>query len=88
MPFRLEIHRQAGKTLAALPEQLRSRIWERLNALKETPRPHGCTKLTGFKPHLWRIGIGDYRAIYQVLEAEELIGIVEITLRSEDTYKQ
>jgi len=50
------------------------RIFARIEALADTPRPPGCKKLRGTRD-LWRIRIGDYRAIYQIDDARHIVEI-------------
>jgi mRNA interferase RelE/StbE len=51
----------------------------------ENARPQGAKKLQG-SDDLWRIRIGDYRVIYQILDRQLLVVIVTNGHRS-DTYR-
>ena len=66
--------RSARKELEALPDVAIRRIFPRIEALADDPRPAGCKKLRGARD-LWRIRIGNYRVIYQI---EDTILLVEI----------
>lgn len=66
--------RSARKELEALPDTAINRIFPRIEALANNPRPAGCKKLRGARD-LWRIRIGNYRVIYQI---EDAILLVEI----------
>lgn len=48
----------ARKELERLSAGVVSRIFPRIEALAQNPRPPGCRKLRGFE-NLWRIRIGD-----------------------------
>ncbi|MBU1878417.1 MAG: type II toxin-antitoxin system RelE/ParE family toxin, partial [Chloroflexi bacterium] len=46
------------------------------------PRPLGCRKLQGVE-NLWRVRVGDYRVIYQVLDDELVVDIVAVRHRGQ-----
>lgn len=66
--------RSARKELENLPGDALNRVFPRIEALGETPRPAGCKKPRGAKD-LWRIRIGNYRVVYQV---DDDVLVVEI----------
>lgn len=66
--------RSARKELEALPDAAINRIFPRIEALADDPRPVGCKKLRGARD-LWRIRVGKYRVVYQI---EDAILLVEI----------
>jgi mRNA interferase RelE/StbE len=53
-----------------------------LVALAGNPRPPGCVKLAGAED-LWRIRVRQYRIIYQLLDDELLVVVVNIGDRNE-----
>lgn len=87
MAYRLKLHRDAEKFLDSLPKQERERIRSRMDGLLQDPRPSGCIKLTAMGQNSWRIRVGDFRVLYQILEQELLIWVFEIARRNERTYK-
>jgi mRNA interferase RelE/StbE len=48
--------------LERLPGKVIERIFPRLEALEDEPRPAGCKKLKGGRDE-WRIRVGDYRVV-------------------------
>lgn len=68
MSYEVFILRRAQKELAALPKTDYERMRDAITALAENPRPAGCKKLTGREG--WRIRSGDYRAIYEIDDAQ------------------
>lgn len=48
--------------------------------LADDPRPHGARPLTGF-PELWRLRVGDYRAVYTIRDTELLVLALRIAHR-------
>jgi mRNA interferase RelE/StbE len=78
------IKRSAAKELEALPLKDRRRIARRVRALAENPRPPGSEKLTGLE--LYRIRQGDYRVLYEVVDAAETVTVIGIGNRR-DVYR-
>ena len=60
------------------------RVFARLEALAENPRPVGCEKLYD---SVYSIRVGDIRIIYLIDEANEHVEIGGIRHRSEKTYR-
>jgi mRNA interferase RelE/StbE len=76
MSYEVSILCRAQKELAALPKTDYERMRDAIAALAENPRPAGCKKLTGREG--WRIRSGDYRAIYEIDDAQKSITILHI----------
>ncbi|MFH1006729.1 MAG: type II toxin-antitoxin system RelE/ParE family toxin [Candidatus Latescibacterota bacterium] len=72
----------ARKELERLNTNTVSRIFPKIEALAQNPRPHGLRKLRGFDS-LWRIRIGDYRIIYKIHDNQMVIDIVAVRHRSQ-----
>ena len=80
--YQLAFARSARKELEALPASVVARVFPRIEALADTPRPVGSRKLRGEK-NLWRIRVGEYRVIYSVDDRRRLIDITAVRHRSE-----
>lgn len=76
MSYEVFILRRAQKELADLPKADYERMRDAIVALAENPRPAGCKKLTGREG--WRIRSGDYRAIYEIGDAQKKVTILHI----------
>jgi mRNA interferase RelE/StbE len=76
MSYAVLILRRAQKELADLPKADYERVRDALAALAENPRPTGCKKLTGREG--WRIRSGDYRAIYEIDDAQKNVTVLHI----------
>jgi mRNA interferase RelE/StbE len=76
MSYEVFILRRAQKELAALPKTGYERMRDAIVALAENPRPAGCKKLTGREG--WRIRSGDYRAIYEIDDAQKRVTVLHI----------
>lgn len=75
----------AQDDLAKLDRKVVSRIFSKVEALSMDPRPPGCRRLQG-AGDLWRIRVGDYRVIYQILDDRRTIDIITIRHRR-DAYR-
>ena len=67
--FKASVH----KDLSNLPKELVTRVWQRLEILKQQPFPRQAAKLEGSEG-LYRLRAGDYRIIYGVdVPAKEVV---------------
>ena len=71
----------ACKELDDLDVTVINRVFPKIEALANNPRPPGCRKLRGEK-NLWRIRIGDYRIIYSIDDTNQLVDIIVVRHRS------
>ncbi|MGI8491357.1 MAG: type II toxin-antitoxin system RelE family toxin [Acidimicrobiales bacterium] len=83
--YRVEIARRAMKALAALPRGEQQRVRAAIDLLADNPRPPGCTKLTG-EDHAYRVRVGVYRIVYEVLEDRLVVHVVRVGHRR-DVYR-
>jgi len=83
MTFRVMLSETAARQLRKLSAGTRTRIVKGLRVLEEDPfrpRPKADLRvIEGTNPRKYRIRIGDYRAIYAVVERE--VKVVEIFIR-------
>ena len=79
--YELELLASAKRELAALDGSVRKRVAARIDALREEPRPAGCTKLTGSE--YWRVRAGDYRVIYSIEDGKLVVLVVRVGHRRE-----
>ena len=82
LEYSIRFARSARKELEHLDASVVSRIFPKIEALAENPHPPGCRKLQGFED-LWRIRVGRYRVVYQVLDDEQMIDIIAVRHRSQ-----
>ena len=84
--YRLLIKASAGRELERLGTKSdRLRIVERVHALAQDPRPHGCEKLAGYSDR-FRIRQGNYRIVYLVDDQQHEVTIFKIGDRK-DIYR-
>ncbi len=83
--YQLRWARLARKELERLPSPIAERIYKRVSALAQAPRPSGTLKLKGGLS--WRIRIRDYRVIYSIDDAEKIVRILVVNHRK-DVYRE
>ena len=84
MSYAVFILRRAQKELSELPSEVYEQTKETIRTLAEEPRPPGCKKLTGREG--WRIRVGDYRIIYEIDDARNVVTVLDIGHRR-DIYR-
>lgn len=65
MAYRVDISPRAASEFRSLTKATQRRLQPHIDALAETPRPPGITKLSG-TDDLYRLRVGDYRIIYRI----------------------
>jgi mRNA interferase RelE/StbE len=83
--YEVRLSRAASKALDRLPNRDFQRISRAIDSLAANPRPTGASAVKGTP--LLRVRVGDYRIVYQVDDAGEVIVLVKVTRRDEHTYK-
>ena len=80
--YRIEITREAPRTLAKLDKPVRRRVQAAIDGLSEQPRPPGVLALQGLR-RAYRLRVGDYRMIYTVDDGRLTILMVDLGHRRE-----
>ena len=83
--YTVEIARRAVRSLARLPRTEQQRIRAAIDLLADEPRPPGCVALTGEKS-TYRVRVGNYRILYEVIDARLVIQVVRVGHRG-DVYR-
>jgi mRNA interferase RelE/StbE len=78
--YTVQLNNKAKKELTDLPRDTQLRIWDKIVALADNPRPDGCKKLKGTQD-TYRIRIGSYRVLYEVYDKKLLVIVVKISTR-------
>jgi mRNA interferase RelE/StbE len=80
--YEAHLSQRALKFLDKLDKHLADRIKERLKKLEETPVPADAKFITRDEgDKVFRYRIGDYRALYKVLENQKIVLIAKIDKR-------
>lgn len=82
--FELRVRPSVAKDLKSLPKQSVLRILERIEGLRDDPRPVGSEKLSGLERY--RIRQGSYRILYSIIEDQVVVEIVKVGHRK-DVYR-
>lgn len=77
MNYQVKISKGALKQLERLSPELQERIQRKIDDLATEPRPDGVKKLKN-RDNGYRIRVGDYRVIYDIIDNILLIIIVKI----------
>lgn len=85
MSYEVRLRRAAQKELDSLSRQDFEAIARIISALEQNPRPPKVKKLTD--SGLWRIRTGQHRIVYAIDDMSQVITIVRMARRREDTYK-
>jgi mRNA interferase RelE/StbE len=84
--FSLQWRKSTRKDLRRIPREAVSRIVAGVEKLADEPLPHGSEKLTGSE-RTYRIRIGDYRVVYELLRDAKIVEIQRVRHRK-DVYKK
>ncbi|HEY4984744.1 MAG TPA: type II toxin-antitoxin system RelE/ParE family toxin [Verrucomicrobiae bacterium] len=68
-----------------MPASTAERIVGTVEGLAENPFPHGVGKLSGSE-HAYRVRLGDYRIVYEVVMESKLVEIQRVRHRK-DVYR-
>ena len=80
--YTVRITPHAQKQLDRLPDNLRTRITQRLLALASTPRPRGVKKLEGREGY-YCVRVGAYRVIYDIQDDQLVVLVIRVRHRRE-----
>jgi len=79
--YSILLTKSAAKELESVPTKDRQRIVTRIGSLADNPRPVGAEKLSG--DDKYRIRQGNYRILYEIVDAELFVTVVRIGNRRE-----
>ncbi|MDD5035839.1 MAG: type II toxin-antitoxin system RelE/ParE family toxin [Methylococcaceae bacterium] len=82
MGYEVRLKPSAKKVLDALPKPDQTRFIEALEQLAGNPRHHGVVKLES-ESNLYRVRIGNYRAVYTIEDDRLVVLVVKIGHRRE-----
>ena len=83
MAYKVEIHTIAQKQMLSLLKEAQVEVALSIDRLGNTPRPPRVKKLA--ESGLWRIRVGQYRIVYAIDDEAQLVTIVRVALRRENT---
>jgi mRNA interferase RelE/StbE len=80
--YRVVVRPKAESELLDLPTPVRERLFTRLLALGDDPRPRKSVALKGALHTYRRIRVGDYRVCYRIDDKARVVTVVEVGDRS------
>ena len=80
--YNIEWKHSAARELRKLPREAVLRILQAIEQLATQPYPPGVRKLVGSE-HTYRIRVGDYRVVYNVVSSTLIIQIIRVGHRRE-----
>jgi mRNA interferase RelE/StbE len=83
--YAVKISKKAEKQLDKMQDNIAAPVLQAIGSLAENPRPFGYRKLKG--RDAYRIRVGNYRVIYDILDAVLVVEIIEVGNRK-DVYEQ
>ena len=82
--YSIFFRKSVERDLARIPKRDVSRIMDRILALAEDPRPHGCEKLSS--QERYRVRQGRYRIVYSIQDEGLTVWVVKVGHRR-DVYR-
>ena len=79
--FDLVFKESVSKDLKEISKQDVQRILERIDALRDEPRPQGSVKLSG--KEYYRVRQGNYRIIYAIQDSQLVVIVIKVGHRRE-----
>lgn len=83
--YELRFKNSVTKDLRDLPKSEVAKVLERIDALRDDPRPPGSEKLSA--QERYRIRQGSYRILYEISDQEVIVTVVKVGHRRE-VYRQ
>ena len=83
--YRIVLRKSAAKEIEKLDKKTIARVIGKIQALSGDPRPPGCKKLSGEEKY--RIRVGAYRILYQIVDHELIVTVVRVCHRR-DAYRK
>ena len=79
--YKTSLSRSARKEFDPLDRALQTRIIKKLKVLESDPRGADAIKMSGNDS--WRVRVGDYRIIYDILDSQLIVMVIKIGHRRE-----
>jgi mRNA interferase RelE/StbE len=83
--YEIYLERSAEKDLRKLRPPFFNTVLAKIKALANNPHPRGSRKIID-SDNFWRIKIGSYRVLYEIIDSKNTIRIYKIRHRK-DAYK-
>jgi mRNA interferase RelE/StbE len=84
--YTARFEKRARKSLDHLPPEICSHILQKIYQLERDPRLSGSIKLSTGEGEFYRVRVGDYRIIYQIIN-DQLIVLIAAVDHRKDVYR-
>ncbi len=81
MTYEVNFSKKATKAYRKLPADIRLRIDQKIDYLRNAPRGHDTKKLSGHE-NAYRTRVGSYRIVYEIEDEKLLVWILDVGPRS------
>lgn len=82
----VKLSNSSEKFISKCEKEMQERILKKIRSLKENPFPGECRRVQGKEEKVFRVRIGKYRILYEIIDEENLIIISNIGKR-ENVYE-
>ncbi len=82
MKYSIVFTKRATKDIDGLPKNIKPRVLKKIKQLEDNPTPPGCRKIVGTE-NTWRVRIGDYRVIYNILDEVLVVEVIGVKHRKD-----
>jgi len=82
--YSLEFKRSVARDVESIPKRDLRRIMDRIEALRDDPRPPGCVKLSG--QEYYRVRQGNHRIVYEIADDRLVVVVIAVGHRR-DVYR-
>lgn len=79
--YKIFFKKSVEKDFKKIPKKYLVKILEKIDELKNNPKPDGSEKLTSYD--LYRIRQGSYRIVYSIQDQELIIWVIKVGHRKE-----
>lgn len=83
--YSIQFQPKVEKDLKPLPKTILLRVFRQIIALQNDPKPPTAIKLAGVD-HLYRVRVGDYRIIYEIIHNHTLV-VIHYVRHRRDVYR-
>lgn len=83
--YELRFKNSVAKDLRALPKSDVAKVLERIDALRDDPRPPGSERLSA--QERYRVRQGSYRILYEIEDQQVVVTVIKVGHRRE-VYRQ
>lgn len=81
---KIDLKPKAKKFIESLPPKHKRQVKDNILSLQDNPHPHDLKKLQGYENYN-RVDIGEYRIIYRYDDKKDMVTVVLVGKRNDDS---